>query len=172
MCVCLCVCVSWGGLNEFLWQIMLCKAWHNAQLNNRELVEKTQLLLVKQKHYSHRYANLILTCWCLFFMHERHIVRKGDTDNERLIDAEKRSWELEIEKIEWEHLGVLPCLLQDTSGFGWPCAIHSITAGRPSTTVAFWGGATITTLFRASVEPITRKKCILFNTLNPLIQCY
>lgn len=46
----------------------------------------------------------------------------------------------------------LPCLLQDTRGFGWPSAIHSITAGRPSITVVLRGGATITTLFEFAVS--------------------
>lgn len=57
---------------------------------------------------------------------------------------------------------ILPCLLQDTRGFGWPCAIHSITAGPPSTTVAFWGGATIATRLRASVAPAATKRGIVF----------
>lgn len=39
--------------------------------------------------------------------------------------------------IRWKLFWVSPCLLQDTSGFGWPCATHSITVGRPSMTVAF-----------------------------------
>ncbi len=84
---------------------------------------------------------LILTCWCLFFMCKDQSVRQLKCDR----------W-----REQQQQTGVLPCLLQDTSGFGWPCAIHSITAGRPSTTVAFWGGATIATLFRVSVEPLTR----------------
>lgn len=55
-------------------------------------------------------------------------------------------WSIEPNSKEtWSRL--LPCLLQDTRGFGWPSAIHSITAGRPSMTVVLRGGATITTLF-------------------------
>lgn len=57
------------------------------------------------------------------------------------------------EKLSW----VSPCLLQDTSGFGWPCAMHSITVGRPSMTVAFWGGATIATRFRDSAGPLNNR---------------
>lgn len=51
---------------------------------------------------------------------------------------------------------LLPCLLQDTRGFGWPSAIHSITTGRPRITVVLRGGATITT-FRFSVGSVRRR---------------
>ena len=83
-----------------------------------------------------------------------------DVDNESATDGveKKKSKQDENHQQKRGELERLPCLLQDTSGFGWPCAIHSITAGRPSTTVAFWGGATITTLFRVSVEPGATKR--------------
>lgn len=53
---------------------------------------------------------------------------------------------------------VLPRLLQDTRGLGWPCAMHSITVGRPSTTLAFWGGATITTLSSVWAAPLKKDR--------------